>query len=147
MREQSPAISEALGRLVQGAVSLKMTGQGSPLVVALFTTNRCPCSCASCLWKHNDWEDTPLDVLKRFYREAKDEGVQATAMTGGEPFLREDLGDLCAYVGGELQMPILLFTTGWYLQQRMDEVLPHISMLMLSLDSASRERHDTISRS
>ena len=144
MREQSPALSEALGRLVQGAVSLKMTGQGSPLVVALFTTNRCPCSCASCLWKHNDWKDTSLDVLKRFYSEAKAEGLQATAMTGGEPFLRKDLGELCSYVGGELKMPILLFTTGYYLLDRMDEVLPHISMLMLSLDSPYREKHDAI---
>lgn len=144
MREMSPALSETLGRLVQGAVSLKTTGEGSPLVVALFTTNRCPASCPSCLWKHNDWEDTPLDVLKRFYKEAKNEGLQATAMTGGEPFLRKDLGELCSYVGGELQMPILLFTTGYYLKQRIDEVLPHLSMLMLSLDSAKRERHDEI---
>jgi MoaA/NifB/PqqE/SkfB family radical SAM enzyme len=42
----------------------------------------------------------------------------------------------------EADMSILLFNTGWYLKERMDEVLPYIDMMLVSLDSARPERHD-----
>jgi MoaA/NifB/PqqE/SkfB family radical SAM enzyme len=41
-------------------------------------------------------------------------------------------------------MSILLFNTGWHLKKRIDEVLPHIDMMIVSLDSAKPERHDEI---
>ena len=103
-----------------------------------------PCKCASCLWLHNDWEDVPPADLQRFYLEAKEQGFIATALSGGEPFIRKDLGQVVRFIKEEAGMPILLFNTGWYLKQRMDEVLPCIDMMLLSLDSAKPERHDEI---
>jgi len=102
------------------------------------------CSCASCLWKHNDYEDVPTEEIKSFYAQAAELGFLATAFSGGEPFLREDLDQIVRFVKEEADMAILLFTTGWFLEERMDQVLPHIDMLMLSLDSARAERHDEI---
>jgi MoaA/NifB/PqqE/SkfB family radical SAM enzyme len=93
---------------------------------------------------HNDWEDVPLADLKRFYSEAKEEGFIATALSGGEPFIRKDLGQIVRFIKEEAEMPILLFNTGWYLKDRMDEVLPYIDMMLLSLDSPRPERHDEI---
>jgi len=144
MRKMSPAMQEAMSRLVAKAMRARERGDGRPFVVACFVTNRCNCKCASCLWRHNDWRDVPLDDLKRFYAEARDLGFIATALTGGEPFLRKDLGELVRFIKQDLDMSILVFTTGWFVEQRMDEVLPHIDMLVTSLDSASAERHDTI---
>ena len=144
MRQMSPAMGQALTRLANRAVAARLQGDGKPFVIGMFATNRCNCKCASCLWRHNDWKDTPLDVLKRFYGEAKEAGFAATAISGGEPFLRRDLGELVRFLKEDLDMPILLFTTGWFLEARMDEVLPYIDMLMLSLDSARAERHDAI---
>jgi len=71
-------------------------------------------------------------------------GFVATALSGGEPFLRSDLGEVVRFIKQEAGMSILLFNTGWYLKQRMDEVLPHIDMMIVSLDSARAERHDAI---
>lgn len=143
-RQLTPAVQEALGRIATKAVEGRMSGHGRPFVVGCFVTNRCNCKCESCLWRHNDWQDTPTADLKRFFGEARDEGFVAVAITGGEPFLRKDLGELVAHIKGELGMPILLFTTGWFLQARHAEVLPHIDMLVMSLDSARAERHDAI---
>ena len=136
-------MQEALGRLVAKAYLARVRQDGRPFVVGHWVTNRCNCTCASCLWRHNDWKDVPLEDLKRFYAEAREQGFVAAAFTGGEPFLRKDLGELAQFVKQQ-EMAILVFTTGWFLKTRMDEVLPHIDMLMLSLDSARPERHDQI---
>jgi len=144
MKKMSPAMQETMARLVATAMQARARGDGRPFVVACFVTNRCNCRCASCLWRHNDWRDVPLDDLKRFYGEARELGFVATALTGGEPFLRKDLGELVRFLDEDLEMSILTFTTGWFLEQRMDEVLPHLDMLVTSVDSARAERHDTI---
>jgi MoaA/NifB/PqqE/SkfB family radical SAM enzyme len=144
MRKMSPAMQETMAKLVSRAMAARQKGDGKPFVIGCFVTNRCNCKCASCLWRHNDWRDVPLDDLKRFYGEARELGFVATALTGGEPFLRKDLGELVRFLKQDLEMTILTFTTGWFLKQRMDEVLPHIDALVTSLDSAKAERHDRI---
>ncbi len=146
MTGTTPRMKEVLTKLGMRAVEARVKGDGRPFVLGLFATHRCMCDCQSCLWKHNDWADTPLADLKRMYAEAKEQGILATAISGGEPFLRKDLGELVRYVKEDLGMAILVFTTGWYLKARMDEVLPWIDMLMLSVDSARPERHDAIRR-
>jgi MoaA/NifB/PqqE/SkfB family radical SAM enzyme len=144
MRESSPKLAERTGKLVGRAIQARVEGDGRPFIVGHLITQRCMCDCKSCLWKHNDYQDVPTEDIKRFYAQAAGEGFLATAFSGGEPFLRKDLGEIVSFVKQEADMAILLFTTGWFLEERMDEVLPHIDMLMLSLDSARPERHDEI---
>jgi MoaA/NifB/PqqE/SkfB family radical SAM enzyme len=144
MREPTASMDEARARIVARAIEARQKGDGRPFLIAHFITNRCPCRCPSCLWLHNDWEDVPLADLKRFYSEAKQEGFIATALSGGEPFIRKDLGKIVRFIKEEAGMPILLFNTGWYLKERMDEVLPYIDMMLVSLDSSRPERHDEI---
>jgi len=143
MNHMSEGLQEALGKLVAKAYLARVRADGRPFAVGHFITNRCNCKCPSCLWRHNDWEDVPLEQLKRFYADARAEGFAAVAFTGGEPFLRKDLGEIVQFVKQQ-GMTILVFTTGWFLKKRMDEVLPHIDALMVSLDSARPERHDQI---
>ncbi|MFI5301771.1 MAG: radical SAM protein [Polyangiales bacterium] len=144
MNHATPGMQTVLAKLAGRAIEARLRADGRPFVVGLFITHHCMCACESCLWKHNDWKDVPTDDLKRLFREAKEQGFVAAAITGGEPFLRRDLGEIVRYVKEDLDMSILLITTGWYLKQRMDEVLPWIDMLMLSMDSARPERHDAI---
>lgn len=144
MRKLTPATEAAVYRLLGRAMQARQAGDGRPFIVGHFITNRCLCRCASCLWRDNDCEDVPLDDLRRFYSQASEQGFVATAMSGGEPFMRKDLGDVVRHVKQEAGMSILVFNTGWYLKLRMDEVLPHIDMMIVSLDSAKPERHDEI---
>ena len=144
MRQLSVATQEALQRVLGKALEARQNGDGRPFIVGHFITNRCMCKCASCLWRDNDCEDVPLADLERFYAQAKEEGFVATALSGGEPFLRSDLGAVVRFIKQEAGMSILLFNTGWYLKKRMDEVLPYIDMMIVSLDSAKPERHDAI---
>ena len=144
MREPGPELVERRGRLVSRAIQAKVQADGRPFIVGHLITQRCMCDCRSCLWKHNEYEDVPTEDIKRFYAQAAEAGFLAAAFSGGEPFLRKDLGEILRFVKEEADMAILLFTTGWFLEERMDEALPYIDMLMLSLDSARPERHDEI---
>lgn len=144
MEKMNLEMAKHAGRIAQKAMEAQQKKHGRPFIIGHFITNRCMCSCSSCLWKRNDWEDVPTDVIKRFYTEAKEEGFAATAFSGGEPFMRKDLGELTKFLKEDLDFPILQFTTGWYLEERMDEILPNVSILMLSLDSAKAEKHDEI---
>ncbi len=144
MRKLTPATEAAVFRLLGRAMQARQAGDGRPFIVGHFITYRCLCRCASCLWRDNDCKDVPLDDLRRFYAQASEQGFVATAMSGGEPFMRKDLGEVVRFVKQEAGMSILVFNTGWYLKQRMDEVLPHIDMMIVSLDSAKAERHDEI---
>jgi MoaA/NifB/PqqE/SkfB family radical SAM enzyme len=144
MREPGPELVMRRGRLVSRAIQAKVQADGRPFIVGHLITQRCVCDCRSCLWKHNEYEDVPTEDIKRFYAQAAKEGFLAAAFSGGEPFMRKDLGEILRFVKEEADMAILLFTTGWFLEERMDEALPYIDMLMLSLDSARPERHDEI---
>lgn len=144
MKEQSPEMAERMSGLVNRAIQAKMEDNGRPFIIGHLITNKCMCKCRSCLWYHTDWEDVPTEDIKRFYAQAAEEGFLATAFSGGEPFLRKDLGEIVKFVKEEANMAILLFTTGWFLEERMDEILPYVDMLVLSLDSARPERHDEI---
>jgi MoaA/NifB/PqqE/SkfB family radical SAM enzyme len=134
----------AVIRIAARAFYSKLKNDGRPALIAHFITNRCMCHCPSCLWKHNDWEDVPLSDLQQFYLQARKQGFVATAFTGGEPFLRKDLGEIVRFVKHQAKMNVVVFTTGWFLERRMHEVLPHIDMLIVSVDSANGERHDEI---
>ena len=144
MKQVTTSMEETKARVVARALEARQKADGRPFFVGHFITNRCPCKCASCLWLHNDWEDVPLADLKRFYSEARKEGFIGAALTGGEPFIRKDLGQIVRFMKEEAEMQILLFNTGWYLKERMDEVLPYIDMMLVSLDSARPEKHDEI---
>ncbi len=134
----------ALRRVLPHFLGRRLWRSGRPIAIGHQITNRCMCDCASCLWKHNDWRDVPTDELKRFYKEAGAEGFKILAVTGGEPFLRKDLGELVRFAKREVGLSVVLFTTGYFLEKRMDEVLPHVDVLLLSLDSADPARHDEI---
>jgi len=142
MRQMNPSLAAAFGRIISRAVKERNSDAPTPCLFLHLITNRCMCNCQSCLWKNNAWEDVPFEDLKRFYREAAEQGFLGTALSGGEPFLRQDLPDLVRFIKEEAGLAILLFNTGWLLEQRMDEVLPYIDMLLFSLDSANPERHD-----
>ncbi len=137
-------MQEVLGKMATRALKIRVEGGDRPFLIGHFVTNRCDNKCKSCLWRHNDWEDVPLDDLKDFYMQAAEEGFLGTFLSGGEPFLRKDIGELARFIKEEAGINILFITSGWWLEERMDEVLPYIDMMMWSLDSAKAHRHDEI---
>jgi MoaA/NifB/PqqE/SkfB family radical SAM enzyme len=140
----NPGLLKQFIRIAPRAVREHRSPSGRPFLMLHFVTNRCMCDCKSCLWKKNEQPDLPLDQIKKFHIEAAEQGILGAAITGGEAFLRDDLGELVRFAKKEARLAILLFSTGWYLEERMDDVLPWVDMLLLSLDGSTAERHDRI---
>ena len=99
MREINPQLMERLGQIANRAVQTRIEGTGRPFIIGHLITQKCMCSCASCLWKNNDYEDVPTEGIKNFYAQAASEGFLATAFSGGEPFLRRELPEADVFLG------------------------------------------------
>jgi pyruvate-formate lyase-activating enzyme len=85
-----------------------------------------------------------LARVQQIAREAKDLGVREIFVTGGEPFLLEDIGEMlraCAAV-----VPTTVLTNGMLFSGRRREALRTLPrdriVLQISLDSATPELHD-----
>ncbi len=60
-------------------------------------------------------------------------GVKIIVISGGEPFLREDIGLICKYAK-QLGMIVQVITNGTMLQERYLEALPFIDAISVSVD-------------
>jgi sulfatase maturation enzyme AslB (radical SAM superfamily) len=85
-----------------------------------------------------------LARVQRITREATELGVKEIFVTGGEPFLLEDIGDIllsCASVA-----PTTVLTNAMLFTGRREESLRSLPrdriVLQISLDSATPDRHD-----
>jgi MoaA/NifB/PqqE/SkfB family radical SAM enzyme len=65
-----------------------------PDAMLISPTMRCNLNCYGCYAGVYPEEDLPYEVLDRLMGECKEMGIHLVMMTGGEPFLRQDLFDL-----------------------------------------------------
>jgi len=131
-----------------GAVAV--LGEGSRPVGSrlwLYTNFDCNLSCDYCCVRSSPTaprRELGLERVQQIAREAAQLGVKEIFVTGGEPFLLEDIGDIlisCAVVA-----PTTVLTNGMLFNGRRAaslRALPRDRIVMqISLDSATPERHD-----
>lgn len=135
-----------IGRLeVARALYRARTDWRAPIHLVHATTSRCNARCGFCAWNPDFYtgkEDLDTDGVRALYRAAREAGFVFLSMWGGEPLVRKDAGDLARHAK-ELGFTTSLVTNGALLERRMDDVLPGIDRLAISLDHAS-DRHDEI---
>jgi len=104
-----------------------------PLSIYIVLTNRCNNRCIYCrtyqlpqkdIWTTND--------LKKVMREMKSCGTRRIQLTGGEPMLRGDLGEIVAYAK-RLGFFVGISTNGYQVAKRIDE-LKGADVVFLSYD-------------
>src|SRR5436190_1712498 len=113
----------------------------------LYTNFDCNLHCDYCCVRSSPTaprRELGLARVKQIAREAKELGVKEIFVTGGEPFLLEDIGDIllsCAATA-----PTTVLTNGMLFTGRRGEslrVLPRDRIILqISLDSATPELHD-----
>jgi uncharacterized radical SAM superfamily Fe-S cluster-containing enzyme len=113
----------------------------------LYTNFHCNLSCDYCCVRSSPTaprRELGLARVQRIAREAAELGVKEIFVTGGEPFLLEDIGEIllaCAAAA-----PTTVLTNGMLFAGRRAErlrALPHNRIfLQISLDSPTPERHD-----
>jgi pyruvate-formate lyase-activating enzyme/TusA-related sulfurtransferase len=113
----------------------------------LYTNFDCNLSCDYCCVRSSPKAPRRalgLDRVQRIAREAAELGVSEIFVTGGEPFLLKDVGEIL--ISCAAAAPTTVLTNGMLLVGRRLEVLRSLPRdritLQISLDSPTPERHD-----
>lgn len=129
---------------------------GLPLHLVLFITNRCDFLCEHCFLiaadelNNKSRQILTLDEIRRLAPSVPD--LTALSLTGGEPFLRKDYGDIVRAFAAATRLRTLSTTSNGVKAERiapqLEPILRDLDLsviLILSLDG-SEEAHDRIRR-
>ncbi|MDY6863960.1 MAG: radical SAM protein [Thermodesulfobacteriota bacterium] len=119
----------------------KITGYRVPLLAYILVTNRCNLNCIYCFSNANKTEniDIPLEKLYYIIDQLKEEGTILITIGGGEPCLREDIGDIINYIS-QKGMMVELVTNGINFQKNL-ETIKKLDFLAISVDG-DEKTHD-----
>lgn len=124
-------------------VACKYLRVKSPLFVTLLTTNLCDIECDFCDIPKREKYQPSIDTLKNCIDEFKEVGVERLALVGGEPLVRDDIGEIISYAKG-IGLYTILTSNGYQAYRRIDE-LKELDLLAISLDGP-KEIHDKYRR-
>jgi len=125
-----------------GTLLASRFGRRGPFFLSHLITGRCNCNCPTCLWRDNEADELETSVIERLYRDAKDGGFVANTIWGGEPLLRQDLGQLCRS-SRENGMITIVITNGLLLPDRAHEIGKEVHCIIVSLDYPESKAHDS----
>jgi pyruvate-formate lyase-activating enzyme/TusA-related sulfurtransferase len=132
-----------------GAVALPPPGETRPVGsrLWLYTNFDCNLRCDYCCVRSSPTaprRELGLERVQRIAREAAELGVKEIFVTGGEPFLLEDIGAIL--ISCAAAAPTTVLTNGMLFNGRRGESLRALPRdriaLQISLDSATPDRHD-----
>ncbi len=130
-----------LGRAIMGA----RFRWRHPIYLVHAMTARCNARCGFCAWNPDFYDakdELTTEEVEQLYRDARTAGFVGLSMWGGEPLLRKDFGRLAA-TAKRLGFTTSIVTNGSLLERKIDEVLPSIDRIGISLDHPS-QKHDVI---
>lgn len=134
----------AYRRVLRGGILRDLHLGGGPTAVTFAVTARCPCSCYHCSADRRPRDnELAASEVKRIVDECVDMMVGSIVLTGGEPMVRDDLGDLISHIRDTGTTP-QIFTSGYYLDAASARELRDagLEVAFVSLDSPYAEEHD-----
>jgi MoaA/NifB/PqqE/SkfB family radical SAM enzyme len=131
---------QALGMAASSA-AYRLTGARRPLNIMIAVTDRCTGHCAYCRIPERRSAEMNTAEVTRLLDEATSLGCRRVGLWGGEPLLREDLGEIVRRAKG-LGLFVTIDTNGHLLPER-DDAVRAADHLNVSLDG-DREAHDRL---
>lgn len=119
----------------------KLTGKKVPLSVTHYITYQCNYRCDYCDIWNTDSEEMGTDEVKRMIDEFSEAGTKRMGFTGGEPLLRDDIGEVITYAK-DRGMVTTLCSNGELLHDRIDD-LQDLDVVQISLDG-KKETHEKV---
>ncbi|WP_114782687.1 radical SAM protein [Botryobacter ruber] len=116
--------------------------RSKPVLCNYYVTYRCNARCSFCdIWE----KPSPyikVEDVKQNLLDLKRLGVEVIDFTGGEPLLHREI-DVFLRMAHEMGFITTLTTNGLLYPKLAGRLKGHVDMLHFSLDSSSREEHDT----
>ncbi len=107
----------------------------------LHVTDRCNLSCVGCysfIENRNLQKDLSTAELMNIIDQLADCGVRGITISGGEPFIRDDMTRIVEYIKKH-NIYVSMITNGTMNWKRVESALPFIDVLNISVDGYSRE--------
>lgn len=123
---------------------MKLTGHKLPLTVIFNVTNRCNSFCKHCYAaypKRDNSNEMTTEQIKTLVSDLRENGCLRISFSGGEPLLREDIGELINFVKSR-GMSVTLNSNGILVSQHI-QILKKLDSLAISLDGRI-EHHDIL---
>jgi MoaA/NifB/PqqE/SkfB family radical SAM enzyme len=124
-----------------GLARVRVLGHRVPVAVRMNLCNRCHSRCDYCSLPYTPTDEMSTDEVARIVRDLAGLGTQCISLSGGEPMLRGDLGeivDACVRHGVSVEMN----STG-YLFSRRREMIRKLALVKFSVDG-SEAVHDEV---
>ncbi len=114
-------------------------------ILLLNVHENCNCKCTMCdIWKRPAGAEFPLHQLRSFQEDIRSLKIEQVVLTGGEPLLHSQFGELCQILKG-CNVRITLLSTGLLLKKRADLIADSVDEIIVSLDGPP-STHDAIRR-
>lgn len=107
----------------------------------LHVTDRCNLTCVGCysfIEDRNTQKDLSTAQLKHIVDQLADCGVEKLVISGGEPFIRDDMADILAHIKKH-NIGVAVITNGTMDWDRVEKAIPFIDSLSVSVDGYNRE--------
>ncbi len=131
--------TENLIRMGWGALRARSQGVRIPLNVMLSITNRCTSRCSYCNIPNRKQKELTTREVFALIDEITDMGAQRLGLWGGEPLMRDDLGQIVNYAKAK-GLFVTLDSNGYLVEERF-LALKNVDHLILALDGPE-EMHD-----
>ena len=121
----------------------------SPSLVDISVTNRCNLNCDFCYASSSIDEskknEISIERLSIFFKELDSMNVHRVSITGGEPFIREDIFDIL-YDFNKFNFAKVLNTNATLIDSNISKKLSKLNLdrICVSLDGSNRENHELI---
>ena len=134
-----PALLEHLAR---GGFFQRVVAEPRVLSAYLHVTQRCNLNCVGCYSyddQRNCLPDAPLDAIERALDELTAAGLATLIISGGEPFLRDDLPDIVAYAKRTCGIKaVTVLSNGTCLTEgALAALAPNVDCVSISFDGCS----------
>src|SRR3989344_9529197 len=101
----------------------QITGEKKPITCMISVTSNCNSGCLTCnFWQLRSKDELTLDEIKKIFASPVMSNLKNIGITGGEPTLRPDLGEIIKAVHELTGVKPTLSTNGW-MPQKVDVLL------------------------
>jgi MoaA/NifB/PqqE/SkfB family radical SAM enzyme len=116
--------------------------RGKPHHAQWLITRKCNYKCLGCnVWKEQDTNELTTEEIKRGMDILKEAGIVELVLSGGDPLLREDIGEIIEYAAERFVTTV--YDNGSMAAKKMD-LLRNVDFVALSIDSLDEKKHDFI---
>jgi MoaA/NifB/PqqE/SkfB family radical SAM enzyme len=123
-------------------VAARSLVHGKPHHAQWLITRKCNYKCLGCnVWKEQDKNELTTEEIKRGMDILKDAGIVELVLSGGDPLLRNDIGEIIDYATERFVTTV--YDNGSMAAKKID-LLKNVDFVALSIDSLDEKKQDYI---